>query len=206
MLILASASKSRKKLLEDSDFQFIQVPSKFDESKIKKNDSKELAQELSEMKAISVMKNLPLIFADLNLKTNLFEILGCDSVFEFNGNTYGKPSSKKDAYSRWKEMSSSYGYLHTGHTILFTSLNYENNEIVLYRKEKKVVSSKVYFSSLSEEEIKQYVESLEPLSSAGGFALEGIGGKYIEKIDGCYSNVLGLSLPWLRKTHKKSSA
>ena len=53
---------------------------------------------------------------------------------------------------------------------------------------------------MRDEEIKTYVESLEPLNCAGGFALEGLGGKYIEKIDGCFSNVMGLSLPWLRKT------
>ena len=52
---------------------------------------------------------------------------------------------------------------------------------------------------MQNEEIKSYVDSLEPLYCAGGFALEGRGGKYIEKIDGCFSNVMGLSLPWLRK-------
>ena len=65
---------------------------------------------------------------------------------------------------------------------------------------KKTVSSKVYFSKLQNKEIKSYVDSLEPLYCSGGFALEGIGGKYIEKIDGCFSNVMGLSLPWLRKS------
>jgi len=48
-------------------------------------------------------------------------------------------------------------------------------------------------------EIKSYVDTNEPLYCAGGFALEGLGGKYIEKIDGCFSNVMGLSLPWLRE-------
>ena len=68
------------------------------------------------------------------------------------------------------------------------------------KKIKKTVSSKVYFSELHDEEIRNYVDSLEPLNCAGGFALEGRGGKYIEKIEGCYSNVMGLSLPWLRKS------
>ena len=68
------------------------------------------------------------------------------------------------------------------------------------KKIQKTVSSKVYFSKLQDEEIKNYVDSLEPLYCAGGFALEGKGGKYIEKIDGCFSNVMGLSLPWLRKS------
>jgi septum formation protein len=53
---------------------------------------------------------------------------------------------------------------------------------------------------LQDEEIKNYVDTLEPLYCAGGFALEGKGGKYIERIDGCFSNVMGLSLPWLRKS------
>ena len=61
------------------------------------------------------------------------------------------------------------------------------------------MSSRVYFSKLSDSEITNYVDSLEPLYCAGGFALEGIGSKYIERIDGCFSNVMGLSLPWLRK-------
>ena len=68
------------------------------------------------------------------------------------------------------------------------------------RKIKKLVSSKVYFSKLKDNEIKKYVDSLEPLNCAGGFALEGQGGKYIDKIEGCFSNVMGLSLPWLRKS------
>ena len=67
------------------------------------------------------------------------------------------------------------------------------------KKIKKIVSSKVYFSELQDEEIKSYVNTLEPLYCAGGFALEGKGGKYIDKIEGCFSNVMGLSLPWLRK-------
>ena len=55
------------------------------------------------------------------------------------------------------------------------------------------------FCNLEKNEIKNYVNSNEPLNCAGGFALEGRGGKYIEKIDGCFSNVMGLSLPWLRR-------
>ena len=64
---------------------------------------------------------------------------------------------------------------------------------------KKTVSSKVYFSNLEDWEIKSYVDTNVPLFWAGGFALEGIGGKYIEKIEGCFSNVMGFSLPRLRK-------
>jgi len=68
---------------------------------------------------------------------------------------------------------------------------------------KKTVSSRVYFSNLEDCEIKSYVDTNEPLYCAGGFALEVIGGKYIEKIEGCFSNVMGLSLPLLRKNLPK---
>ena len=96
-------------------------------------------------------------------------------------------------------MSGEFGSLHTGHTLIIgnfdsTSKNFKITEII-----KKTVSSRVYFSNLEDWEIKSYVDTNEPLYCAGGFALEGIGGKYIEKIEGCFSNVMGLSLPWLRE-------
>ena len=97
-------------------------------------------------------------------------------------------------------MSGEFGFLHTGHTLLISTFNTSTKLIEVTKKIKKTVSSKVYFSKLQNEEIKSYVDSLEPLYCAGGFALEGKGGKYIEKIDGCFSNVMGLSLPWLRKS------
>ena len=97
-------------------------------------------------------------------------------------------------------MSGEFGFLHTGHTLLFSTFDSTSKELKVTKKIKKIISSKVCFSRLQDEEIKSYVDSLEPLNCAGGFALEGKGGKYIEKIEGCFSNVMGLSLPWLRKS------
>ena len=97
-------------------------------------------------------------------------------------------------------MSGEFGFLHTGHTLLISTFDSTLKVFKVTKKIQKTVSSKVYFSKLQDEEIKNYVDSLEPLYCAGGFALEGKGGKYIEKIDGCFSNVMGLSLPWLRKS------
>ena len=127
-------------------------------------------------------------------------ILGCDSIFEFKGTAFGKPSDKEEAYKRWSKMSGEFGFLHTGHTLLFSTFDLTSKVLKVTKKNKKTVSSKVFFSRMLDEEIKSYVDSLEPLYCAGGFALEGKGGKYIEKIDGCFSNVMGLSLPWLRKS------
>ena len=200
MLILASASQSRKKLLENCQIEFIQISSNFDEASIKDNDISNLALELSFQKANSLVLNIKEIDLPEKFNHSSLEILGCDSIFEFNGRAFGKPSDKEEAYRRWSKMSGEFGFLHTGHTLLISTFNTSTKLIEVTKKIQKTVSSKVYFSKLQNEEIKSYVDSLEPLYCAGGFALEGRGGKYIEKIDGCFSNVMGLSLPWLRKS------
>ena len=200
MLILASASQSRKKLLENSQIEFIQISSNFDESSIKEKDISNLVLELSFNKAKNVSHNIHKIDFPKEFNCSSFEILGCDSIFEFNGIAFGKPADKEEAFSRWKKMSGGFGFLHTGHTLLFGNFDLSSRVIRVSKKIKETVSSKVYFSKLEDEEIKNYVDSLEPLYCAGGFALEGRGGKYIEKIEGCFSNVMGLSLPWLRKS------
>ena len=199
MLILASASQSRKKLLKNCQIAFIQISSDFDESTIQEKNIIDLALELSFKKATSLSENIRNISLPEEFGYGSLEILGCDSIFEFKGEAYGKPSNKEEAFIRWKKMSGEFGFLHTGHTLIIgnfdsTSKNFKITEII-----KKTISSRVYFSKLEDWEIKSYVDTKEPLYCAGGFALEGIGGKYIEKIDGCFSNVMGLSLPWLRE-------
>ena len=198
MLILASASQSRKKLLENCQIKFIQIASDFDETTIQEKNILNLALELSFQKAKSLSENIKKKSLPEEFNSSL-EILGCDSIFEFKGEAYGKPSNKEEALIRWKKMSGEFGFLHTGHTLIIgnfdsTSKIFKSTEII-----KKTISSRVYFSNLEDCEIMSYVDTKEPLYCAGGFALEGIGGKYIEKIEGCFSNVMGLSLPWLRK-------
>ena len=191
MLILASSSHSRKKLLESSQIDFIQISSNFDESTIKEKEISNLALELSFQKANCLSRNM----SEIKLPRDL----GCDSIFEFRGEAFGKPLDKKEAFIRWKRMSGKFGILHTGHTLLICSYDLTSKINSVSKIIKKTVSSRVYFSKLEDAEIKRYIDTLEPLNCAGGFAIEGIGGKYIEKIDGCFSNVMGLSLPWLRK-------
>ena len=200
MLILASASQSRKKLLENCQIKFIQISSNFDETSIKEKNIFNLALELSFQKANSLSENIQNTILPEEFNHGPLEILGCDSIFEFKGEAYGKPADKEEAFTRWKKMSGEFGFLHTGHTLIIGNFDLTSNMFDITETIKKTVSSKVYFSKLQDEEIKSYVDSLEPLYCAGGFALEGRGGKYIEKIDGCFSNVMGLSLPWLRKS------
>ena len=200
MLILASASQSRKKLLENCQIKFIQISSNFDETSIKEKNIFNLALELSFQKANSLSENIQNTILPEEFNHGPLEILGCDSIFEFKGEAYGKPADKEEAFIRWKKMSGEFGFLHTGHTLIIGNFDLTSNMFNITETIKKTVSSRVYFSQLEDWEIKSYVDSLEPLHCAGGFALEGIGGKYIEKIEGCFSNVMGLSLPWLRKS------
>ena len=199
MLILASSSKSRKQLLKNADIQFFQLASSFDESIIKEKNIINLASELSYSKAKNTLEKLESSNKKFKFDNSSLEVLGCDSIFEFNGKAYGKPLNNQEAYERWLLMSSNSGYLHTGHTILFCEFVNNMKEIICKKKVREVISSKITFAKLEKDEIQNYVKSNEPLHCAGGFALEGRGGKYIEKIDGCFSNVMGLSLPWLRR-------
>ena len=199
MLILASASQSRKKLLENCQIEFLQISSNFDESLIKDENIPNLALELSFQKAHSLSENIQKTLLPEEFNYGSLEILGCDSIFEFKGKAFGKPSNKEEAFIRWKKMSGEFGFLHTGHTLIIGNFDATYNMFKITETIKETVSSRVYFSKLEDWEIKSYVDTREPLYCAGGFALEGIGGKYIEKIEGCFSNVMGLSLPWLRK-------
>ena len=101
MLILASASQSRKKLLENCQIEFIQISSDFDETTIQEKNIFNLALELSFQKANSLSENLQNISLPEEFNYGPLEILGCDSIFEFKGEAYGKPLNKEEAFIRW---------------------------------------------------------------------------------------------------------
>jgi septum formation protein len=177
--VLASASPARRKLLQTVGIEPIICPSDFDESKIKLEDPIELVQTLALRKAETVADR----FTDAL-------ILGCDSVLAIDGEIYGKPESEEIAIARWQKMRGNQGILYTGHALIDR------------RQKQKLIRcgiTTVYFALISNEAIEAYVKSGEPLKCAGCFALEGKGGLFVEKIEGCHSNVIGLSLPLLHK-------
>ena len=201
MFVLASASKARQKLLEQIALKHKVIVSDFDESKINEPDPCLKVQFLAKGKANSVFNSL--------IKENHFSktfkaLLACDSLFEFQGETFGKPVCKEQLISRWKRMSGNSGFLHTGH-YLISNKNFKNdfNTISLDSSFEGVVSTRIEFMSLTNNEIINYASTSEPYKCAGGFAIEGNGGLFIERIDGCFSNVIGLSLPWLKNNLEK---
>ena len=207
MLILASRSKGRKELLQRSGIKFEVIVSNFDEDKIKDRNAKSLVKKLSFKKAEAVVLNILSKSEEYNSKNNVQAVLGCDSLFEFKGEIFGKPRSKEEALNRWIRMSSKFGELHTGHSLIYRNnigqkdfRNRNFNGLI-----SEVISTKVHFAKLEAPEIADYVDTEEPMNCAGGFAIEGKGAFFVETIDGCYSNVIGLSLPWLRKALVKAS-
>lgn len=177
--VLASASTARRRLLQTAGIDPIISVSDFDESLIQIKEPAELVKTLAQRKAETVV---------YKFKSAL--ILGCDSVLAVHGEIYGKPANSEEAIKRWRIMQGSFGDLYTGHAFIDLS---QNKTLV------KCQVTRVYFASMSDKAIKDYVATGEPLKCAGSFALEGRGGLYIEKIEGCHSNVIGLCLPLLRQ-------
>ncbi len=117
-------------------------------------------------------------------------IIGCDSTFEFEGQSLGKPGTPEIAFERAKRVQGNSGLLHTGHCVIDTEKDREISSIV---------TTKVTFDSMSDEEISDYVASGEPLHVAGGFTLDGFSSPFIPVIEGDYTNVVGISMPFIRK-------
>jgi septum formation protein len=120
-------------------------------------------------------------------------LLGCDSMLEFDGTALGKPASAAEAIERWQQLRGKTGHLHTGHTLI------ELNGARPVRSVERVASTEVRFAEPSDAEIADYVATGEPLRVAGAFTIDGLGSWFIESIVGDHHNVVGISLPLLRR-------
>ncbi len=182
-IVLASASPSRSRLLKSAGITPEIIVSGVDEesSEYSELSPRELVVALAIVKAHTVrtMIDFPAI------------IIGCDSTFEFEGKSLGKPITPEVATARAKMLSGRSGTLYTGHCIIDTTKNIEISD---------VAATEVYFSKMSD---TGYVATGEPLNVAGGFTLDGLSAPFISKIIGETSNVIGLSLPLLRGAFNK---
>ena len=180
-IVLASASPSRQRLLKSVGISPMVVVSGVDEedSAYSQLSPRELVIALAIVKAHTVKEkiNYPSI------------IIGCDSTFEFEGKSLGKPGTPENAIARARSLSGKSGVLHTGHCFIDTDKGIEISD---------VVSTRVHFAQMTDHEIAGYVATGEPLNVAGGFTLDGLSAPFIAGIEGETSNVIGLSLPLLR--------
>ena len=181
-IILASASPSRKRLLESVGIIPELIVSGVDEEDpaLTSLSPKDMVIALAIMKAHSVK----------NKVSNNALIIAADSTFEFDGKMFGKPLSKQVAMERAKAVRGHFGLLHTGQCVIDTKQGIEVSDIS---------TSRVYFADMTDHEIESYVNTGEPLEVAGGFTLDGLSAPYISKIEGDPSGIIGLSLPLLRK-------
>lgn len=182
IIVLASQSKSRRRLLESAGLSPKIIISNVDEETDFFNSMapSDMVIALAITKAHTVREQIdfPAI------------IIGCDSTFEFEGKSLGKPGTPEIAIERAQRVRGNSGLLHTGHCIIDT---FKDREI------SDRVTTRVNFADISDEEIIDYVATEEPLHVAGGFTLDGFSSPFITSIEGDYTNVVGISMPFLRK-------
>ncbi len=185
-IVLASQSKSRRTLLEDAGLKPTIIVSNVDEETDFFNsmspEDMVIALAISKAHTVREMIDYPAI------------IIGCDSTFDVDGVSFGKPGTPEIAIERAKKISGRTGLLHTGHCIIDTERGIEIADRV---------TTKVTFTEMTDEEIHDYVASEEPLLVAGGFTLDGFGSPFIPVIEGDYTNVVGVSMPFLRSAMKQ---
>ncbi len=191
-VVLGSASSGRLRVLRQAGIDPLVVVSDVDEDALLASLEPDTPPEavvakLANAKAVSVAAQLPEDVA--------FDcvVLGCDSLLYRDGELYGKPGSAVAARLQWQSMAGSVGHLLTGHALLRISAG------VITHTDSETGSTTVHFGRPSEEELTAYVDSGEPVHVAGAFTLDGLGGWFIERIEGDPSNVIGLSLPLLQR-------
>jgi septum formation protein len=182
--VLASASPARRKLLQAAGIEPDVLVSGVDESLVVTDRAEELCLELARLKAQAVLTRLSPAADRQTL------VIGCDSVLAFDGEILGKPTDAADATRRWLRMRGRSGVLHSGHCLIDAGAG---------RRAEAVASTTVHFADISDDEIATYVATGEPLAVAGAFTIDGLGGPFLERIEGDSGTVVGLSLPLLRR-------
>jgi septum formation protein len=178
-IILASASPSRLQVLKQAGLDPEVIVSGVDEDAISEPSVSRLVVSLARAKAATVAAT-----------SEDALVIGCDSLLEFDGQAQGKPVDAEQAIGWWQARRGGTGVLHTGHCVIDTVTGKEAVE---------VAGTVVRFGSPSEAEIRAYVATDEPFWAAGAFTIDGYGGWFVEGLDGDAGNVLGLSLPVLRR-------
>lgn len=182
-LVLASASPARLGLLRQAGLDPVVVVSGFDEDSVTAATPAELALRLARAKAGAVAGGDALPAGEPL-------VVGCDSVLELDGQALGKPADAAEATARWKAMRGRSGELRTGHCVIDTATG---------REVAATASTTVRFGTPDDDEVAAYVASGEPLYVAGAFTLDGRSAPFVEGVDGDPGNVIGLSLPLLRR-------
>ncbi|MXQ55333.1 Maf family protein [Shimazuella alba] len=182
-LILASSSPRRKELLEQLGLSFEVISSSVDESQIALTEPEQLVMELALLKARSV--------AATSFSSAV--IIGADTVVSIDGKILGKPADRQHAVAMLQQLSGRKHQVFTGITLIECKAGEITQVITDFRQ------TNVWMTDLSDQTIAWYVDTGEPMDKAGSYGIQALGACLVDRIDGCYFNVVGLSLPLLHQ-------
>lgn len=187
-IILASQSPRRRELLEAVGMNFEVVVSEADEKSVSKDNVPIgiYVQELALIKAAAVAKKI--------LKDKDAIIISADTIVTLDNEILGKPKDEEDALRMLSKLSGRVHEVYTGYCVMRIKDGYTicNN-----------IKTKVVFKSLTEDKIRRYIKTGEPMDKAGAYGIQGVGGLMIDKIEGDYANVVGLPVSALSDTLEK---
>lgn len=172
MIILASKSKARREILKKLHIKFKVMPSRIKEKKDRRG-----------LPVVMVKENALLKARDVARRLDEGIVVACDTLVEQNGKIFGKPKNLKAAKTMLKRLSSRPHHLYTGIAVIDVK---RKREVVDFQE------TKIVMERLSDRDIKNYFKKVSPLDKAGGFDIQGLGGLFIKRIEGCYFNVVGL--------------
>jgi septum formation protein len=196
-VILGSASLGRRKVLRQAGIDPLVVVSGVDEDAViaaldPDATPADVTSALATAKAERVAETV-----DVALAADAV-VIGCDSMLHSDGRLHGKPDTPTAARQQWRLIGGGRGQLYTGHCVI----RLRDRKIVFQGAETSVTT--VHFGVPTARELEAYIASGEPLAVAGGFTLDGLGGWFIDAVDGDPSSVIGLGLPVTRRLFERA--
>lgn len=193
-LILASSSPRRHELLKNLHIPFHIIPSTIEEILDRELSPSELVKSLAWQKAADVYQRIVANPSILGGATSprAVAVLGADTLVVLEGQMLGKPADQEDAFRMLTSLS---GRAHEVYTGVHIIAGNTDTEVLPPRSFSGAEKSKVFFRQLHPREITAYIETGEPMDKAGAYAIQATGSMFVNKIDGCFSNIIGLPIP-----------
>ncbi|XP_013187004.1 probable bifunctional dTTP/UTP pyrophosphatase/methyltransferase protein [Amyelois transitella] len=178
-IILASGSPRRKELIENIGLKVTLCPSKFEENLVPSdfNSFSEFVEETALQKALEVERRLTQEGRAPDM------VIAADTMVTLDGQMFGKPQDQQEAFDMLSSLSGK------GHTVYTGVVIKTNKDVVKFTE-----NTKVFFGKIDEEQIKAYIATGEPMDKAGGYGIQGVGGTFVERVEGDYFTVVGFPL------------